>query len=218
MLTTSAAKARIQAQAAAQYPQQNQLNANNKRPRGPVSLEQPSIGPQGSLRSLPSTSRNAAHDNNNNTSARPSINPATGRPRLPQPSSRDDPNAPLERDKSLGDYIEFDLSKLHNSKGGFLLDDDAGMAPRKTIEEVRRERERERQRMREAMEPGIVLDDREEICQDCGSKELNDQFKRTFGVRVCRACERKYPDKYSLLTKTEVKEVRLITSKQVNTA
>lgn len=166
-------------------------------------LEEPSIGPQGSLRSLPSTSRNAA-----NETQRPSINPATGRPRLGNANrAQDDPNAPLERDKSLGDYIEFDLSKLQNSKGGFLLDDDAGTAPRKTIEEVRKERERERQRMRDAMEPSIVLNDRDEICQDCGSKELNDQIRRTFGVKCCRACERKYPEKYSLLTKTEVKEV-----------
>lgn len=203
-LSRHPAKARIQAQARAQYPQRDEINANGKRPQGPVSLEEPTIGPRGSLRSVPSTSRDAGAGGDIATH-RPSIKPATGRPRT-------DPNAPLERDKSLGDYIEFDLSKLHNSKGGFLLDDEDphGGGPRKTIEEVRRERERERQRMREAMEPGIVLDDREEICQDCKSKELNDQIRRTFGIRVCRTCERKYPDKYSLLTKTEVKEVRCV--------
>lgn len=78
---------------------------------------------------------------------------------------------------------------------------------RKTVEEVRKERERERQRMRDAMEPGIVLDDREEICVHCQSKELNDQLRKVFGVKVCRSCERKMPELYSLLTKTEVKEV-----------
>lgn len=116
----------------------------------------------------------------------------------------------MARDKALGDYIEFDLSRLHNSKGGFLVDDDdpaQGGAPRKTIQEVRLERERERQRLREAMEPGVVLDDRVEVCRECGSKELNDQIRKVFGVKVCRACERKLPEKYSLLTKTEVKEV-----------
>lgn len=196
------AKARIQAQAAAQYPQYS-LNGNGKRPAGPVQLEQPSIGPNGSLKSLPSTSRNAdaAHQQGS------SINPRTGRPRQPP---AEDPNAPLARDKALGDYIEFDLSRLHNSKGGFLVDDDdpaQGGAPRKTIQEVRLERERERQRLREAMEPGVVLDDRVEVCKECGSKELNDQIRKVFGVKVCRACERKLPEKYSLLTKTEVKEV-----------
>ncbi|CAO1634556.1 unnamed protein product [Sympodiomycopsis kandeliae] len=206
------AKARIQAQAAAQYPE-HRLNGSNKRPRGPVALEkeEPSIGAQGSLRSLPSTSRDASKDTSTT-----SINPATGRPRAAV--KKDDPNAPLERDKSLGDYIEFDLSKLHNSKGGFLLEDDGGngeLAGVKTIEEIRRERERERQMMRENMEPGIVLDDREMVCQDCGSKELNDQFRKIFGIKVCRVCERKYPDKYSLLTKTEVKEDYLLTDAEL---
>lgn len=131
-----------------------------------------------------------------------------------------DPNAPLPRDKSLGDYIEFDLSRLHNSKGGFLLDDDASSGPGgtgapKTIEEVRKERERERERIRAAMEPGIILSDRESLCVECGSRELNDELRRVFGIKVCRACERKLPEKYSLLTKTEVKEDYLLTDAEL---
>lgn len=219
------AKARIQAQAAAQFPQ-HKLNANGKRPaNGPVPLEQPTIGPNGSLRSIPATSRNAHQDqtslpprgSRDPSSAAPprkvEINPATGRPRLPEARDRlqrDDFSGPLPRDQSLGDYIEFDLSKLHNSKGGFLIDEDSLVeGGRKTVEEVRKERERERQRMRDAMEPGIVLDDREEICVHCQSKELNDQLRKVFGIKVCRSCERKMPELYSLLTKTEVKEVSI---------
>ncbi|CAO1622864.1 unnamed protein product [Parajaminaea phylloscopi] len=215
------AKARIQQQAAAQYPQYS-LNANAKRAlhAGPVPLEQsPTIGPNGSLRSLPSTSRNPAAASSSSAATATSINPRTGRPNRPAPGSGiDDPNNPLPRDKSLGDYIEFDLSRLHNSKGGFLVDEDdlgPGQATAKTIQEVKRERERERQRIREAMEPGIVLDDRTQICDECGSKELNDQLARTFGVKVCRVCERKMPEKYSLLTKTEVKEDYLLTDAEL---
>lgn len=120
-------------------------------------------------------------------------------------------NAPLPRDQALGDYIEFDLSRLHNSKGGFLVDEDdphgTGAAAQKTVQEVRLERERERARIRAAMEPGVNLSDADMVCAECGSRELHDELRRTFGVKVCRKCERKLPEKYSLLTKTEVKEV-----------
>lgn len=141
-----AAKARIQQRAASTNPF-NSLNANGKRPAGPVPLEQPSMGPNASLRGIPSTTRNA------------NLDPATTRfsPSKPGASSfaADDPNAPLPRAKGLGNYIEFDLSKLQNSKGGFLVDEDeAGPAKKKTIEEVRKERERERQRLKAEMEPG----------------------------------------------------------------
>lgn len=198
------AKDRIRQQAAAQAREQQQLDNRRK---GPIALEGAASHGSASINAMPSSSRNAA-DN-----GRLDINPATGRPRLPNRAAQanDDPNAPLPRDKSLGDYIEFDLSKLHNSKGGFLIDeDDIDGITKKSVDDIRKERERERQRIREAMEPSIILDDRQEICDHCGSKELNDSIRRTFGVKVCRICERKFPEKYSLLTKTEVKEDYLL--------
>lgn len=49
---------------------------------------------------------------------------------------------PLQRDSRLGTYFEYDLSKMVNSKGGFLMDDG-----KKVDEELRRkEKEREKQR------------------------------------------------------------------------
>ncbi|PWN25091.1 hypothetical protein BDZ90DRAFT_77365 [Jaminaea rosea] len=212
------AKARIQAQAAAQYPQHS-LNSNSKRPLGPLPLESasgPSAPPRAAANAaatVPSTSRNAG-SSETGMASRPKINPRTGRPMQPEPvaSTSSNGNAPLPRDQSLGDYIEFDLSRLHNSKGGFLVDEDdplgTGAPSTKTIQEVRLERERERARIRAAMEPGINLSDEDMICRECGGRELHDDLRRTFGVKVCRKCERKFPEKYSLLTKTEVKEVR----------
>ena len=60
------------------------------------------------------------------------------------------PEAKLKRDSRLGKYFEYDLSKMVNSKGGFLLEDD-----KEADAELRaKEKERERERARKAQEPG----------------------------------------------------------------
>jgi DNA-repair protein complementing XP-A cells len=130
-----AAKARLQALAAAQNPEL-QLNAHGKRPAGPLPLER---GANASLRAdVPASTRNA-----NLPDEQTRVSPS-------KPAVRDD--APLPRDKSLGNYIEYDLSRLHNSKGGFLVEEDEGS--NQTAEERARARERELERMRDQMEPG----------------------------------------------------------------
>lgn len=49
----------------------------------------------------------------------------------------------------MNKYFDYDLSKMTNSKGGFLLEDDKEMD-----DELRaKERERERQRAMQALEP-----------------------------------------------------------------
>jgi len=138
----------------------------------------------------------------------PRAGPSTVRDATPS-ASRATPAAPLQRDKGLGDYIEFDLTRLQNSKGGFLVED-TGEDALQALEEQRKEREREKQRLRDQMEPGISLDPTTRpVCKVCQSPDiLYDPFLRVFNVRVCRACERAHPEQYSLLTKTEVKEVR----------
>ncbi|PWN45801.1 DNA repair protein [Ceraceosorus guamensis] len=209
------AKARLQSLAAAQNP--TTLNGNGKRPQGPLSLESgrssysgPTVGPNANLSSsIPSNSRNA-----NLGSEATKVSP-TKRGQLAQAGQpRDDSNAPLPRDKSLGNYIEYDLSRLHNSKGGFLVEE--GDEYSKTAEELAREKERERERIKADMEPGMMLDpSRQEACQECQSLEIDDQLRRVFGVRVCRSCSKRLPEKYSLLTKTEVKEDYLLTDAEL---
>jgi DNA-repair protein complementing XP-A cells len=56
---------------------------------------------------------------------------------------------PLARGSMLGKYFDYDLSKMVNSKGGFLVDDD------KEVDEGMRmkEKERERQRAMHNLEP-----------------------------------------------------------------
>lgn len=222
------AKQRIQQQAAAQYPGAR-LSVLGKRRQGnrmqngsgtsdrngaadPSSSQQGkpamSIGPNGNVTSItPATTRNA-----NLAPEETRISPNKAKmSSLLAAGAIEDPNAPLPRDKSLGNYIEFDLSKLHNSKGGFLVDEDEGNeTTSKSLQELRAERERIRERLHEGMEPGINLTD-ETRCSDCGSREVDDQFRAVFGVLTCKACQKRHPEKYSLLTKTEVKEDYLLT-------
>ena len=49
---------------------------------------------------------------------------------------------PLKRDSRLGTYFEYDLSKMVNSKGGFLVDDGGNV----DVDLIRKEKEREIQR------------------------------------------------------------------------
>lgn len=131
----------------------------------------------------------------------------------------------LKRDSRLGTYFEYDLSKMKNSKGGFLLDDES-----KTDENQRRkEKERERQRQMHNVEDlraslndsllsslfllrtdsAIFLDpERNPKCQECNTVDINPVFLKVFKCRVCKTCENKKPERYSLLTKTECKEVK----------
>lgn len=78
-----------------------------------------------------------------------------------QATAADLPIAPLPRNSRLGKYFEYDLSKLHNSKGGFLTEED-GDAGAKTVAQILREKARERQKIKEGEEPGmsrVVLGD-----------------------------------------------------------
>ncbi|KAK0544815.1 DNA repair protein rad14 [Tilletia horrida] len=174
-------------------------------PRGSSSAAGPST-----VRSVPSTSRNA------------NLEPGSGYNNQPRGTKRkatnDDPNAPLPRDKSLGQYIEFDLSKVRNTKGGFLVEDEdaPGGKAAKTVEELRKERERQMQRLEQDQEPGIILDSsRQPRCHVCNSMEVDDQFRRIFSILVCKKCTKADPDRFSLLTKTEVKEDYLLTDSEL---
>ena len=52
-------------------------------------------------------------------------------------------------------------------------------------------------------------------CRDCGSQEIDWQWDTVFGCRVCSACKEKYPEKYTLLTKTEAREDYLLTDPEL---
>ena len=60
----------------------------------------------------------------------------------PQSTSEVSSSRPLKRDSRLGTYFEYDLSKMVNSKGGFLVGDGGNV----DMDLIRKEKERELQR------------------------------------------------------------------------
>ncbi|KAI8995368.1 thioesterase-like superfamily-domain-containing protein [Trametes punicea] len=133
------------------------------------------------------------------------------------PATSTSPTAPkpppkLKRDSRLGKYFEYDLSKMVNSKGGFLVEDG-----KEVDEEVRaKEKERERQRAMQNLDPPIMLDPNlNPRCKECNSMDIDQTYKKVFGCLVCNKCKNEKPEKYSLLTKTECKEDYLLTDAEL---
>jgi DNA-repair protein complementing XP-A cells len=56
-----------------------------------------------------------------------------------------------------GKYFEYDLSKLHNSRGGFLTEEDLDGDRVKSLVELARERERQKRLLKEGEEPCKLL-------------------------------------------------------------
>ncbi|KAJ5466568.1 DNA repair protein rad14 [Penicillium diatomitis] len=131
-------------------------------------------------------------------------------------------------------YVDYDFSKMTDTKGGFLTQEDdpfnkalhvaddkeaqrpANMTQKEwerhqLLQNLRRNREG-------PFEPGLsVLDDRskQKVCRECGSLEIDWKWDEQLRCQVCNACKEKYPDKYSLLTKTEAREDYLLTDPEL---
>ncbi|KAF1983369.1 DNA repair protein [Aulographum hederae CBS 113979] len=145
--------------------------------------------------------------------------------------------------KNLGKYIEYDFSKMTDTRGGFLseLDDPFNKAlhsgdandPKQekpkgmTMQEWERHQllQKLRKNKQGPFEPGISVlnkklgpDDTsgtDKECRECGSLEIDWKWEEVFGIKVCNACKEKLPDKYSLLTKTEAREDYLLTDPEL---
>lgn len=133
-------------------------------------------------------------------------------------------------------YIEYDFAKMTDTKGGFLsnLDDPnnralnsrpeddplAGKPAHMTLAEWERTQLLKKLRAAKAgpFEPGIsVLNDKsaKNVCRECGRMEIDFQWVELFACSVCHSCKEKFPEKYSLLTKTEAREDYLLTNPEL---
>jgi DNA-repair protein complementing XP-A cells len=130
-------------------------------------------------------------------------------------------------------FIEYDLSRMTDTKGGFLSAQDDPHnrvlhAPesRKRDEEPKPagmsveewERIQLLRKLRANQEPAlsVLINEKEKkakSCRECGSLEVDFKWLETFGCAVCKACRDKMPEKYSLLTKTEAREDYLLTNR-----
>ncbi|TFA97533.1 DNA repair protein RAD14 [Trichoderma ghanense] len=155
-------------------------------------------------------------------------------------SNRDGRNAgdeaALRPARKFTKFVDYNMSSMTDTKGGFLsMEDDphnyALGAPKPgqvdeqrpkgmTIQEWERQKTLKNLRRLKAgpFEPGIsVLDDQKtrKKCRECGSLEIDFVWEEVFHVCVCNKCKDKYPEKYSLLTKTECKEDYLLTDPEL---
>jgi DNA-repair protein complementing XP-A cells len=143
------------------------------------------------------------------------------------------PDRPLEAIKparNFAKYVEYDFSKMTDTKGGFLTveddphnealhakDDEESKPANMTMKEWERQQTLRSLRNQKAgpFEPGIsVLKDTTTKCRECGILEIDWKWDEVFGISVCNACKDKFPDKYSLLTKTEAREDYLLTDRK----
>jgi DNA-repair protein complementing XP-A cells len=130
-------------------------------------------------------------------------------------------------------YVDHDFSKMTDTKGGFLSaeDDpfnkvlhapekDGGKPAHMTLKEWERHQllKSLRNRKEGPFEPGIGLDRKTgkegKKCRECGGLEIDWQWDDVFRTQVCGRCKEKFPEKYSLLTKTEAKDDYLLTDRE----
>ncbi|KAH8835403.1 XPA protein C-terminus-domain-containing protein [Flagelloscypha sp. PMI_526] len=112
----------------------------------------------------------------------------------------------------FGVYFDYDLSKMANSKGGYLIEDGNQIDE----EALRKEKVREQQRALQSQEPPVYLDPSlNPKCRECEKIDIDATMRKVFGCLVCRSCQNECPEKYSLLTKTECKEDYLLTDSEL---
>ncbi|KAJ5618363.1 hypothetical protein N7528_007006 [Penicillium herquei] len=161
-------------------------------------------------------------------------NPPSIRDARSNMASSDRPLDAIKPARNLSSYVDYDFSKMTDTKGGFLTQEDdpfnkalhasTEKQPQKPANMTQKEWERQqlmdslRRNRQGPFEPGLsVLDDKskQKVCRECGSLEIDWKWEEELKCRICNACKEKYPEKYSLLTKTEAKEDYLLTDPEL---
>jgi len=133
--------------------------------------------------------------------------------------------------RKFAKYVEYDLSKMTDTKGGFMSTDDdphsvlaaenlADKPPGMTLEEWARHQKRiklqkEKQGVFEPAISALENTKKDKTCWECKAKEIDWKWREVFGCRVCEKCKNEKPEKYSLLTKTEAREDYLLTDPEL---
>ncbi|KAK9477471.1 XPA protein C-terminus-domain-containing protein [Lipomyces japonicus] len=115
--------------------------------------------------------------------------------------------------KKFTNYIEYDFSKIKDSKGGFVQLEDSDLPSGMTLEEWKKKNQKFVIEPERAINPAY-----NPKCFECGSFEIDFEIYKVFKCRVCKSCKKKIPDKYSLLTKTECREDYLLTDPELRDA
>ncbi|CAO3620272.1 unnamed protein product [Cunninghamella echinulata] len=103
-------------------------------------------------------------------------------------------------------FYEYDLSQLENTKGGYIVDE---------ITEDKLNKLKEQATKIDPYLPYSLDPNENPKCRDCNSMDVDNIFFQVFKISVCNACKEKFPDKYSLITKTEAREDYLLTDPEL---
>jgi DNA-repair protein complementing XP-A cells len=121
---------------------------------------------------------------------------------------------------------------MTDTKGGFLTEEDDPFNKALHVKDGKEEKpanmtqkEWERQQLINSLrrdragpfEPTIsFLDEKstQKTCRECGSLEIDWKWEGELRCCVCHPCKEKFPEKYSLLTKTEAREDYLLTDRE----
>ncbi|KAI8080126.1 XPA protein C-terminus-domain-containing protein [Gilbertella persicaria] len=108
--------------------------------------------------------------------------------------------------KWIKSFYEYDLSTMVDLKGGFILDE--------TTEDKKLEEKKKSYKI-EPYFPSSADPAENPKCKECQSLDLDPVFFSVFHIHLCPTCKEKYPEKYSLITKTEAKEDYLLTDPEL---
>ena len=117
-------------------------------------------------------------------------------PTPPQQTNMRKKRAAVEMDLN---YCEYNLSTMVDSKGGFLVEE-SPIALNNP--------EKEKRVLEEPPIPNIDPSSGS-LCIECQSPDIDLNYLKYYSMLICKSCRDKYPEKYSLLTKTECKTVEL---------
>ncbi|KAL4796589.1 XPA protein C-terminus-domain-containing protein [Aspergillus venezuelensis] len=145
----------------------------------------------------------------------------------------DNPLDSIKPARNFTKFVDYDFSKMTDTKGGFLAAEDDPFNKALHIRDEKDEKpagmtqkEWERQQLLKSLrrdkagpfEPGIsVLDEKSEQkkCRECGSLEIDWKWEEELKCCICHACKERFPERYSLLTKTEAREDYLLTDPEL---
>ncbi|KAK3944427.1 Striatin Pro11 [Diplogelasinospora grovesii] len=169
--------------------------------------------------------------------------PSTNRDARTRPTKDAPQDGELRPARKFTKYVDYNFSAMTDTKGGFLSAEDdpwnksmsgavgavgaaAGQSEGEQKPAHMTAAEWERLQLIKKLqrnkvgpyEPGLsVLSDEKsrKKCRECGSLEIDFVWEEVFHCAICSACKEKFPEKYSLLTKTECKEDYLLTEPEL---
>ncbi|ODQ65222.1 DNA repair protein [Nadsonia fulvescens var. elongata DSM 6958] len=110
-------------------------------------------------------------------------------------------NSRIQPAKKFKKYIDYDFSKMTDTKGGFIADE-VNSANGQTLDEWKLKQ----------LDTGPSDNPQ---CFECNSRDIDLKLFQAFKCRVCKICREKLPEKYSLLTKTECRADYLLTDPEL---